>query len=195
MERCHVSVGATCRSPLHHRQSLRLKGYDYSQAGAYFVTLCIHDRACLLGEIKDEKMQINDIGRIVAEEWIKTAEMRKAIELDEYIIMPNHFHAILFITDDGGGDRRGDLQVAPTTSGNGPKPKSIGAIMAGFKSAAAKRINTLRGTAGVPVWQRNYYEHIIRNDESLNRIRQYIINNPAQWAMDRENPNRVSYDD
>ena len=165
----------------------------------YFVTLCTQDRACLFGEICDAEMRLNAIGKIVADEWVKTAEIRDEIGLDEWVVMPNHFHGILVI---GRGDRlvahansiprsrRGDRLVAPTTSvaATGPQSRSVGAAIAGFKSAATKRINTLRGTPGTPVWQRNYHEHIIRNEDSLDRIRQYVLDNPAQWTMDLENP-------
>ena len=169
----------------HHRRSIRLKGYDYAQAGAYFVTVCTHDRACLFGEVVDGEMRLNDAGNIIRDEWIRTGDMRSNVELDAFVVMPNHFHAIVVLSHDG--HCRGDRPVAPT----GPTPRSIGAIMAGFKSASTRRVNEIRRTPGVPVWQRNYYEHIIRDDASLNRIREYIVNNPIQWEMDRENPDIV----
>jgi len=168
----------------HNRRSIRLKGYDYSQTGAYFVTICTKGRACLFGEIAGGKMVLNDAGRIAADEWTKTALIRDEIQLDEWVVMPNHFHGIVWIRQtDGTGDtvRRGDRPVAPT----GPRPRSLGALMAGFKSAVTKRVNKLRQTPGEKLWQRNYWEHIIRNDDELNRIRQYIIDNPAKWEMDR----------
>lgn len=174
----------------HHRRSIRLPGYDYAQAGAYFVTIYVQNRECLFGEVIDGAMQLNDAGRVVAEEWVKTAEIRTEIELDEFVVMPNHFHAIVWIVGDPVmGDHAGDRPVAPTgiVGGNGHKPRSVAAVMAGFKSAVTKRINASRGTAGASVWQRNYYEHIIRDEKSLNRIREYIANNPRQWTLDREN--------
>jgi REP element-mobilizing transposase RayT len=173
-----------------HRQTIRLKDYDYSQAGAYFVTVCTQGRECLFGEITDGNMRLNEYGRIVRGEWLRSAEIRREIELDEWVVMPNHIHAIIAIID----HRRGDRPVAPTRENTqshrltGPRPKSISALLAGFKSAVTKQINQIRRTPSVPVWQRNYYEHIIRNEDELNRIRQYIANNPAQWALDRENP-------
>jgi putative transposase len=160
-------------------------------------------------------MRLNDAGLAVADEWLKSATIRDEILLDEWVVMPNHFHGIVIITE-GRGDRpvapirttdhfqgdqpvapirttdnfQGDQPVAPTGKGNraGPSSGSVGALMAGFKSAATKRINILRGTPGVPVWQRNYHEHIIRDEYSLARIRRYIMHNPRQWALDRENP-------
>ena len=176
----------------HHRRSIRLKGYDYSQPGWYFVTVVAQNRDCLFGEIADGEMLLNEIGIIVRDEWIKTAEIRPEIRLDEYIIMPNHIHGIIIIVDDnrrhatGRGDPRGTptRPVAPTIK-PGPKPKSIGSIMAGFKSAVTKRVNAYRGAPGQKLWQRNYWEHIIRNEIELNRIRNYIINNPKNWDEDR----------
>jgi REP element-mobilizing transposase RayT len=127
-------------------------------------------------------MVLNDTGKIVADEWMKTGEIRDEIELDEWVVMPNHFHGIVMI-------RRGDRPVAPTPMPlPGPRPKSIGSLMSGFKSAVTKRINEIPKTLGKKIWQRNYYEHIIRNENELNRIREYIQNNPVKWEFDRENP-------
>jgi REP element-mobilizing transposase RayT len=173
----------------HHRRSIRLKSHDYSRAGAYFITICTQDRACLFGEIANGEMRLNDAGRMVVEEWIKTAEIRIEIESGEYVAMPNHFHAILWISDGG----RGTARRAPTVERFGkPVAGSIPTIIRSFKSAVTKRINESRNTPGMLVWQRNYYEHIIRNDESLNHIRQYIADNPANWETDNENPNMAN---
>jgi len=174
-------------SKKHHRRSIRLKGYDYSQPGGYYVTVVTYNRECLFGEIVDGKMILNELGRIVYDEWIKTAEIRDEIELDEFIIMPNHIHGIIFIVDNRRGNRRvGAHGCAPLRR----QPKSIGSIMAGFKSAVTKRLNKFRKTPGTPVWQRNYWEHIIRAENDLNKIREYIINNPLQWELDDENPDK-----
>jgi len=163
---------------IHHRRSIRLQGYDYSSPGAYFVTICTQNRECLFGDIVNGKMVLNDIGKIVADEWIKTGDIRDEIELDAWVVMPNHFHGIVMI-------RRGDRPVAPTSAPlPGPRPKSIGSLMSGFKSAVTKRINKIRQTPGISVWQRNFYEHIIRNETELGNIRQYIINNPLNWQSD-----------
>ena len=177
----------------HHRRSIRLKGYDYAQAGAYFVTICTQDRACLFGDVVDGKMRLNDAGRMVAESWQWLAMQYDYIQLDESVIMPNHMHGIIVVTDGGG---RGGSRTAPTirtapTMRTAPtvNRKPVGRIIGAFKTVSTKRINEMRGLSGSPIWQRNYYEHIIRNEESLNRIREYIANNAAQWALDRENPN------
>ena len=165
-------------SDKHHRHSIRLKHYDYSSPGAYFVTICTQNRECLFGEIVARKMVLNDAGKIVADEWIKTGDIRDEIELDAWVVMPNHFHGIVMI-------RRGDRPVAPTpTPLPGPRPKSIGSLMSGFKSTVTKCINKIRQTPGISVWQRNYYEHIIRNETELDNIRQYIIDNPLNWQSD-----------
>jgi REP element-mobilizing transposase RayT len=131
-------------------------------------------------------MSANEYGRIVQDEWIKTAEMRRDVVSGEFVIMPNHFHGILRIIEHSKqvGDReKGDRQVAPT----GPKTKSVGAIMAGFKSAVTKRINIVRDTPGAPVWQRNYFEHIIRDDTDYTQIAEYVLANPKRWKEDKLN--------
>ena len=177
----------------HHRRSIRLKGYDYTQPGAYFITLCTHDRAHLFGEVVDGEMRLNEWGEIVRDEWFKTAQVRPYVQLrdDEFVVMPNHIHGIIWIVGDVGvGATR---RVAPTTP-RGPAPQSIGAIIGQFKSAVTKRMNELRNTPGALVWQRNYYEHIIRNERALNAIRQYIEENPLRWELDRYNPDRIGND-
>jgi len=178
---------------VHHRRSIRLQGYDYSRSGGYFVTICTENRECLFGDVIDGEMALNDAGRIAADEWTKTALIRDEIQLDEWVVMPNHFHGIVWITHGTVRHCRGDRPVAPTTirpvaPTAGPQPRSLGAMIAGFKSAVTKRINELRQTAGAKLWQRNYYEHIVRNENELNRIRQYIIDNPKNWKSDRNYP-------
>lgn len=172
----------------HHRRSIRLKEYDYTQPGAYFVTICAHGRAPLFGDVVDGEMRLNEYGEIVRAEWFKTAQLRSHVVLheDEFVVMPNHIHGIIWIVDDVGATRR----VAPTKTNPpaGPAPGSIGAIVGQFKSAVTRRINQRRGTPGVRVWQRNYHEHIIRHERALNAIRRYIAENPLRWHLDRYNP-------
>jgi REP element-mobilizing transposase RayT len=174
-------VGVTHASPLHHRRSIRLKGYDYTRAGAYFVTICTKDRACLFGDVADGVMRLNQMGHIVRQCWLAIPDHVPPVLLDEFVVMPNHVHGIIVLVSPLQND---DTPTRP----RGPQRQSVGSIVGSFKSAATKRINEQRGTPGAPVWQRDYFEHIIRNDESLNRIREYILNNPLQWALDRENP-------
>jgi REP element-mobilizing transposase RayT len=167
----------------HHRRSIRLRGYDYSQAGAYFVTVCTHDRMCLFGEIMDRQMRLNAAGRVVEQCWNQIPEHFPHVELDEFVVMPNHVHGIIVIAETVGAIHESPLQ-SPRERRQMLLPKIIGR----FKTNTAKRINEMRDTPGTSVWQRNYYEHIIRNVESLNGIRKYSMNNPLQWALDRENP-------
>jgi putative transposase len=163
----------------HHRRPIRLKGYDYAQPGAYFVTVCTRDRECLLGDVVDGEMRLNECGMAVHEEWLRTAELRENVEIETCTVMPNHMHGIVVITNGRGTARR-----APTERFGKPVADSIPTIMRAFKSASTKHINVIRRTPGTPVWLRNYYEHVIRNDEELKAIRQYILNNPANWTTD-----------
>lgn len=182
----------------NHRRSIRLKGYDYTQAGAYFVTICTKDRACLFGDVADGVMRLDQMGHIVRQCWLAIPDHFPHVLLDEFVVMPNHVHGIIVImaTHDVGATHASPLQNDDTpTRPRGPQPRSVASIVGSFKSAAAKRINEHRGTPGAPIWQRNYYEHIIRDDESLNLIRNYIADNPLRWYLDRENPNAIGVDD
>jgi putative transposase len=165
------------------RRSIRRPEYDYAAPNAYFITLCTAERRCLFGRIVEGTMHLNAIGRIVEEEWHRTAEMRPALSFDEHIIMPNHLHVIVVVVKEAppAGDRRSPLQ------NNRPPSGSLGSIIGGFKSAVTRRINGLDSRIG-PIWQRNYYEHIIRSEKALDSIRSYILSNPLNWAADRENP-------
>jgi len=166
----------------HHRRSIRLKGYDYSLAGAYFVTIVAWRREMLFGDVVDGKMILNDFGKIVSEKW-KWLEMQyEYVELGEWVVMPNHFHGILVIHADG----RGGSRSAPTPT----KRKPLGGLIGAFKTVSTKQINLLRDTEGQVVWQRNYYEHIIRDEREWENIHRYIESNPSMWAEDEENPNR-----
>jgi len=167
----------------HHRHSIRLKGYDYSQAGAYFVTIVAWQREMLFGEIVGEEMIFNEIGQIVSEQWRWLETQYPYIELGTWVVMPNHFHGILVIHDIG----RGGSRSAPTPI----KRKPLGGLIGAFKTVSTKQINLLRSTEGQMVWQRNYYEHIIRNEKDHERIHRYIESNPSLWAEDDENPNNV----
>ena len=123
---------------------------------------------------------MNEYGMAVREEWLKTAELRDNVETDACTVMPNHIHGIVIITEGS----RGTARRAPTERFGKPVAYSIPTIMRAFKSASTKRINEMRKTPGTPVWQRSYYEHVIRSDEELNAIRQYILSNPANWSTD-----------
>ncbi len=173
------------------RRSIRLKDYDYAQPGAYFITIVTHHREMLFGRVVDGEMALNAYGEIVREEWFRSAEIRAEIELfpDEFVVMPNHIHGIVWIVETGPVGATGRSPLPPHDQPpRGPTPRSLGSFIAGFKSAVTKRINALRNTPGAPVWQRNYYEHIIRTERALDAIRRYIAANPLRWHLDRYNP-------
>ena len=196
----------TYNPQIHHRRSIRLKGYDYSQAGWYFVTICCHGRACLFGDVINNKMVLNEYGQIANNEWMKTPDIRPNVELGEFIIMPNHVHGIIRllcrgelhsplhngVSTNNNIELHSPLHNGVSTNNNingecdsplqGPS-NTIGAIIRGYKSSVTKQLNLLN--IGCAVWQRNYYEHIIRNEQSYQNISKYIINNPAKWSEDK----------
>jgi len=233
----------------HHRRSIRLKGYDYTAPGAYFVTICTQDRVQMFGEVVGGDMRLNPHGRVVDTYWSRIPRYFPHVTLDAWVVMPNHVHGIIVITDppavggnasspvDERGRRRGEAipgspsvtvrDLEPTPSGisigqtgiasplptSRPTPRetprqpsartpeptppprphgapagSLGAIVGNFKSITTRRINRMRHTPGGQVWQRNYWEHIIRNQAAYERIRQYIENNPALWEEDQLHP-------
>ena len=182
----------------HHRRSIRLKGYDYAQEGVYFVTVCTQNRACLFGAVADGEMQLNNAGQIAKAAWDDMPARFPSVRLDAFIVMPNHVHGIIMVgpqfiapqktpptivgaqfivpSDGFDGTNQGVMNYAPT----------LGDMVRAYKAASTRLIRQ----AGTPdfAWQRNYYEYVIRDEESLNRIRQYILDNPARWEFDLENP-------
>ena len=177
-------------SQKRNRQSVRLQQYDYSQPGEYFVTICTYQMRRLFGEIKNGRIQLSCFGQIVEEEWLKTPCLRPDVKLDEFVLMPNHLHGILVVRDSQEKQTlaRDQAVRAHVCAPLHCPPQSLGSIVKGFKSACKKRINLLRQTPRKPVWQRNYHEHIIRDDEDLNDIREYILANPQRWKL--EHPKR-----
>ena len=175
------------------RRSIRLKGYDYSQPGLYYITICTQHRLRIFGEIKNGEMVLNQFGEIAQEEWLKTAKIRENVELGEYVIMPNHIHGIISLIDTVGAHCNVPLRNMPPhnfplqqTEQFGKSTKnSIPTIVKLYKSAVTTRINRLRRSPGASVWQRNYYEHIIRNEISHDKIIEYIRNNPVNWPDDK----------
>jgi REP element-mobilizing transposase RayT len=188
----------------HRRRSIRLKNYDYADEGAYFVTVCTHQKQCIFGYIEDDEMNLSAEGEIVAEEWEQTAVLRDNVELDAFVVMPNHIHGIILIRENlnnkidasvgdtliddtninpVGAQRAAPLQTSPGgITPNNVTPNSLGAIVRGFKSAVTRHL--LNNTPGAKVWQGNYWEHIIRNEERLNTIRGYCATNPQRWYED-----------
>jgi len=180
---CSESV--TISDSKSQRHSLRLKDYGYDSPGAYFVTTCAYRRQNIFGEIEDGVMRRNRFGEIVSECFVAVPEHCGVALIDELIVMPNHVHGIVIIRDVGA---RHAVPGPSSRRFGKPAAASLAAIVGSFKSATTKRINQLRRTPGAHVWQRNYYEHVVRGDDSLNRIREYIAGNPARWDVDRENP-------
>jgi len=237
---------------IHHRRSIRLQGYDYSSPGAYYVTLCSFGKQCIFGQVVDDQMHENECGRIVRGQWFESAQIRRELELDAFIVMPNHLHGILWIVGPNsarprvergrlganmdfaladsakrvgpGGARpgaNGDLGLAHGVKGVGlsvrrltdrPRPNAIESLergrtpfgpthripamrphslaswASGFKSAVTSRIRKHWNKPHAIVWQEDYFEHVIRDEAELLRIREYILSNPARWKLDHENP-------
>jgi len=195
----------------HRRRSIRLPGYDYTSPGIYFVTICVRGGECLLGEVVDGQMQLNDWGRVAGHYWQRIPLHFPSVTLDEWVLMPNHIHGLIVILDDprGRGEaspasvcsenstgtdrtlRQGESAVrdaSPLQMPGGTPPGSLGAIVGNYKSVTTRRINRMRRMPGAPFWQRNYWEHIVRNESSLNRIRVYIQGNPIRWREDQLHP-------
>lgn len=189
---------------IHNRRSIRLQGYDYSHAGAYFITCCCHDRKCWFGKIENDDMILNEYGMVAYNEWIKLTERFSNFELDVFQIMPNHLHVILVLNDVGASlaDAQKDLPANRATARDAPttetKSKTVGDILGAYKSLVAnecleifklKYVGAGLAPAQIPMmgklWQRNFYEHIIRNEKSYQTISNYIINNPANWKDDK----------
>jgi len=157
----------------HHRRSHRLHGYDYSQPGKYYVTICTENKEHRFGEVVEGEMHRNELGESVAGCWEWLARRYLYVSLDDWIVMPNHLHGVIVITNGGGGSR-----TAPT------KRKSLGGLVGAFKTVSTDQLNEMRGSPGAQMWQRDFYDHIIRNEVELNIIRQYIRTNPLRWGID-----------
>jgi REP-associated tyrosine transposase len=173
------------------RRSIRLQGYDYTQPGAYFVTICTMNRECTFGQIVAGRSTLSDLGRIVAACWVEIPQHFAYASLDRFVVMPNHLHGIVSLSG-----RRDTACRVPTTERFGkPVAGSLPTIMRAFKSAVTQRANRTLGVAKARVWQGSYYEHVIRDEASLRRIRQYIETNPLRWELDRENFDRHDDDE
>jgi putative transposase len=183
----------------HHRRSVRLQGHDYAQPGAYFVTICTRDRECLFGHAVNGEMHSNDAGEIARRCWEDIPHHLPLVELDAFVVMPNHVHGMVVIREPCRGEASAvTIHVAKAPSKpdasplrqrpNGTQPRSLSAIVQNFKSISTRKMNTARGAPGTPVWQRGYYEHIVRTEGELMAIRDYILGNPARWDEDENNP-------
>ena len=208
----YVGVGAPLAAPrsnapdgasVFRRRSLRLRGFDYSQEGAYFVTICTHDRACLFGEVVDGEMRLNDVSRVVQTVWDGLLERFPSVELDAFVVMPNHVHGILVVGAALAPPKRRNVGAglalplggAASSAPTGTTSTTLGNVVRAFKSMSAIGVNRLLKRLGQPLWQRGYYEHIIRSEKSLSRIQEYIATNPSSWELDRENPRRKGEDE
>jgi putative transposase len=239
----------------HHRRSIRLKGYDYSASGTYFITICAYQREEMFGAVVDGTMALNEFGEIVAKYWRWLSTQYPYVTLDEWVVMPNHLHGILVVNDTSPAEsamtdtlrtklevsdisqmesamtdtsrvelevsdtsRRGGSRTAPTnhgcdtpTSNHGcdtpisnqcydpptmsnhdRKRKPLGRLIGAFKTVSTKEINQIRNVPNAPIWQRNYYEHIVRDRTSLQYIRDYIRHNPCSWKEDQLHPDNPS---
>jgi putative transposase len=170
----------------HDRRSIRLRGYDYSSSGMYFATVCTEGKVCLFGEIGGGEMKLNSAGQAVVETWNSIPERFPAVEVDAYAVMPNHLHGLIFLVGNSFGGGEGAASSAPTSV----RP-TLGRIMRAFKSISAIRVNEISGRKGRAVWQRNYFEHIVRRGKDLADIRRYIAENPSRWGSDLENQERI----
>ena len=179
----------TYHPDIHHRRSLRLREFDYSAAGAYFVTVCVYGRECIFGGIVQQDMVLNEAVRKVEEIWRLLPERFPNVVVDEFVVMPNHMHGIIFIVGAPlaapltrlGAKRQGAASGAPT----------LGSIMRAFKSLSAVNVNRLLDRQECPLWQRNYHERVIRDERELFVIREYIQYNPQKWHDDKENPANI----
>lgn len=167
--------------PEYHRRSIRLRGFDYARGGAYAITVCVQNRACLFGEVQESTMHLNAAGETIQARWEDLPSRFGLVQMDAMVVMPNHLHGILL------------FEVEPASTAGHGAAVSLGQVMQWFKTMTTNDdMFGVKRHAWHPfdgrLWQRNYYEHIIRNDQDLERIRSYIEANPSRWIDDSENP-------
>ena len=180
----------------YRRRSIRLQGYDYTSPNAYFVTICSYNHESLFGDVKMDKIVLNQFGRIIFEKWNQIPKYFKNTQIDQFIIMPNHLHGIVIIvtakhsSEEFTESLNNKHKNASPSHPAGTMPDSVSSIIQNFKSVTTRKINQIRKTSSAKLWQRNYYEHIVRNEKELNQIREYIIDNPLKWEFDEDNPKK-----
>ncbi len=177
---------------VHHRRSIRLKDYEYTTPGWYFVTIVVQDRACLFGEVIDSVMQPNDAGQMVARVWSEIPVMYPGIDIDSLVVMPNHLHGIIVLLEEQRTASVGADPLCLPSSVPPTKALSLGDVVRRFKSLTTREYGVGVRQSGWPpfsqrLWQRNYFEHVVRDERDADRLQRYIIDNPANWARDVEN--------
>jgi len=191
----------------HARVSHRLKSHDYTEPGYYFITVCVENRECIVGKVAAGQVELNESGRFVDYRIRECCAGLSSVFVDTYVMMPNHVHilfGVIAVEAEGakhsrtieievqGHERANAWPLQGDRPARGTKGGSIGAIVQNLKSVTSRGINRLRGTLGCPVWQRDYYDHVVRDVDELDRIRTYIEQNPARWNEDKENPENQS---
>lgn len=167
------------QKPLPQRKSPRLQGYDYSREGAYFVTICTHGRAYLFGDVVDKQMRFNDVGSIADQMWYTIPQHHPHVELDAFVVMPNHVHGIIVINRDSVGTGHAPSATNPQTT-----KQTLGVAIGAYKSAITKAVNRMMGLRAPLMWQLRFHDHIIRNAHELDNFRVYVADNPARWEQD-----------
>jgi REP element-mobilizing transposase RayT len=167
---------------IHHRRSIRLPCWDYAREAIYFVTVCTNRRRTILGRIGHGRMFRSPLGRIACDSWEWLGDQYRRVEIGDFVVMPNHVHGLIGLeTDDEGGSR-----AAPTSAVRGRKP--LGQLVGAFKTVSSKRMRAIEPALPSRVWQRGYYERVVRNEHELEAITAYIAANPQRWSHDAENP-------
>lgn len=172
----------------HHRRSVRLREHDYAAGGTYFVTICTVDRACVFGEVVGDAMRTNAVGRIVEAAWVRTGVIRPEVEIDVFALMPNHLHGLVTILPQ---EPAATVGAVGAMGGRGIPERgrrSLASIVAQFKASSTAAVNACRGTPGARLWQRGFYEHVVRDDRSFEAIAGYIVTNPERWQTDEYRP-------
>jgi putative transposase len=179
---------------IHHRRSIRIPEYDYSYPGAYFITICTYKHESLFGEIENGEMKLTEFGQIAHNRWRLLPERFINIQMDQFVVMPNHIHGILVITDPdlvGAGLAPAPEAIAQPHAGQPqglPLRPTVGYVVGAYKSLVVNeclKICKIKQEIMGKIWQRNYYEHVIRDHKSFQNITNYIIHNPAQWEQDQ----------
>ena len=173
----------------YRTESIRLKEWDYSSGGYYFVTICARNRECLFGEVEDGKMSLSPIGNVASQYWREIPNHFRHVQLDEYIVMPNHVHGIIVITNDNNVETQNFASLQRQTNKFGPQSKNLASVIRGYK-IGVKKWSTMNNLSFA--WQSGFYEHIIRNEKSLQHIREYVMNNALKWELDEYHPDRLN---